>query len=203
MARYVKFKRVNNPFQRQLASDAKMINTLASLFVPAGKTTNLYKVDSFTYDKLLQDHITASYEKIDSNIAKKINNKAKAIAKKLKLENRIETLTKKEAVITFKDHKPNFINNQKCRLINSAKSNIGKVSKKLLDVINSEIRGKSGLLQWRNSSAVISWFRIFSNKNKCKFLVFDIVDFYPSISKNYSPKNYYCTIWSTRSDGFG
>ena len=67
--------------------------------------------------------------------------------------------------------------------INPAKSNIGKVSKKLLDAINSEIRRKSGLLQWRNSSAVIPWFRNFSNKNKCKFLVFDIVDFYPSISK--------------------
>ena len=61
MARSVKFKRVNKPFQRQLASDAKMINTSASLFVPADKTTNLYKVDSRTYDKLLQNNITASY----------------------------------------------------------------------------------------------------------------------------------------------
>ena len=147
MARSVKFKRVNNPFQRQLASDAKMINTSASLFVPADKITNLYKVDSRTYEKLLQDNINPSYEKTDPNTAKKINNEAKAIAKKLKLENRIETLTKKEAFITFKDHKPNFINNPKCRLINPAKSNIGKVSKKLLDAINSEIRRKSGLLQ--------------------------------------------------------
>ena len=122
-ARSVKFKRVNNPFQRQLASDAKMINISASLFVPADKTTNMYKVDSRTYDKLLQDNITASYEKTDSNTAKKINNEAKAIAKKLKLENRIETLIKKEAFISFKDHKPNFINNPKCRLINPAKSN--------------------------------------------------------------------------------
>ena len=52
---------------------------------------NLYKVDSRTYDKLLQDNITASYKKTDSNTAK-INNEAKAIRKKLKLENRIETL---------------------------------------------------------------------------------------------------------------
>ena len=132
MARSVKFKRVNSPFQRQLANDAKMINTSASLFVPADKTTNLYKVDSRPYNKLLQDNITASYEKTDSNTAKKNNNEAKAIEKKLKLENRIETLTKKEAFITFKDHNPNFINNPKCRLINPAKSNISKVSKKLL-----------------------------------------------------------------------
>ena len=122
--------------------------------------------------------------------------------KKLKL---IETLTKKKAFITFKDHKPNFINNPKCRLINPAISNIGKVSKNLLDVINSKIRRKSGLLQWRNSSAVISWFRNFSNENKCKFLVFDIVNFYPSVSKklltdaiNFGKQ--YSTIDSDTSD---
>ena len=201
----IKFKWVNNPFQRQLASDANMINTPVSLFVPADKTINLYKVDSCTYDKLLQDNIITSYEKTDSNTAKKINSEAKAIAKKLKLENRIETLTKKKAFITFKDHKPNFINNLKCRLINPAKSNIGKVSKKLLDAINSEIQRKFGLLKWRNSSAVILWFRNFSNKNKCKFLVFDIVDFYPSISKklltdaiNFGKQ--YSTIDSNTSD---
>ena len=123
----------------------------------------------------------------------------------MKLENRIETLTKKEAFITFKDHKPNFINNPKCRLINPAKSDIGKVNKKLLDAINSEIQKKSGLLHWRNSSAVISWFGNFFNKNKCKFLVFDIVDFYPSIAKklltdaiNFGKQ--YCTIDSDISD---
>ena len=76
---------MNNSFQRQLANDAKMINISVSLFVPTGKTTNLYKLDSSTYDKLLQDNITPSYEKTDSNTAKKINNEAKAIAKKLKL----------------------------------------------------------------------------------------------------------------------
>ena len=133
MARSVKFKQVNNPFQRQLANNAKMINTSASLFVPADKTTNLYKVDNRRYDKLLQDNITASYEKTDNNTAKKINNEANAIAKKLKLENRIEALTKKEVFITFKDYKPNFIINTKCRLINPAKFNIGEVSKKLLN----------------------------------------------------------------------
>ena len=72
MARSVKFKRVNNPFQRQLASGVNMINTSASLFVPADKTTNLYKVDNRTYDKLLQDNITASYEKTDFNTTKNI-----------------------------------------------------------------------------------------------------------------------------------
>ena len=75
---------------------------------------------------MLQDNITASYEKTDSDTARKINNEAKAHAKKLKLENKMEALSEKEDFITFKEHKPNFINNPKCRLINPAKSNTGK-----------------------------------------------------------------------------
>ena len=31
--------------------------------------------------------------------------------------------------------------------------------------------------------AVISWFNNFPNKKKCKFLSFDVMDFYPSISE--------------------
>ena len=51
----------------------------------------------------------------------------------------------------------------------------------------------------------MSWFRNFPNKNKCKFLVFDIVDFYSSISKklltdaiNFGKQ--YSTIDSDTSD---
>ena len=37
--------------------------------------------------------------------------------------------------------------------------------------------------QWRNTQEVISWFKGIKNKEKSSFIKFDIVDFYPSISK--------------------
>ena len=37
--------------------------------------------------------------------------------------------------------------------------------------------------QWHNTQEVISWFRGIKNKEKSSFTKFDIVDFYPSISK--------------------
>ena len=108
----VKFKQVNNLFQKQCQDDKK--NTSQRLYsCLLIKLSICTKSTARTYDKLLQDNINASYKKTDSNTAKKINNEAKAIPKKLKLENRIEILTKKKAFITFKDHKPNFINNSK------------------------------------------------------------------------------------------
>ena len=34
---------------------------------------------------------------------------------------------------------------------------------------------------WKNSSAVIKWFKNIKNKQKCSFIIFDIQDFYLSI----------------------
>ena len=60
---------------------------------------------------------------------------------------------------------------------------IGKVSKQILDKINSSIRTNSNLIQWKNTDDVINWFNNISNKNNKCFIKFDIVNFYPSITK--------------------
>ena len=77
----------------------------------------------------------------------------------------------------------NFSNNLQCRLINPAKSQIGIVSKQILEKINNIIRSQSNFNQWRNISSVISWFNSIPNKSECKFLKFDVVHFYPTISE--------------------
>ena len=128
MARSVSFRKVSNPFQNKLACGVKTINSSPNLFVPADKTTNLYKVEVKNYEKLLQDSITNKYRKSNGNIVRQINLEAKQLAKNLKLDNRIEQLPEKPAFITLKDHKPNFATNPKCRLINPTKSNLGKLA---------------------------------------------------------------------------
>ena len=92
-------------------------------------------------------------------------------------------MAKTPAFISLKDHKDNFNNNPQCRLINPAKSNLGKVSKSIIDRINSDIRNLTLSNQWRNSDDTISWFKSLQNKNRLTFLSFDVVDFYPSISE--------------------
>ena len=37
---------------------------------------------------------------------------------------------------------------------------------------------------WKNSNDTIEWFKKIKNKNKATFTQFDIIDFYPSITKN-------------------
>ena len=62
-----------------------------------------------------------------------INCKTKAIAEKLELADRIDILDSKPAYISLKDHKENFRNHPTCRLINQCKSQIGLISKQILD----------------------------------------------------------------------
>ena len=60
--------------------------------------------------------------------------------------------------ISLKDHKENFQNNPTVRLINPAKSELGKISKVILDRINNNIRENSQLNQWKITYTIIHWF---------------------------------------------
>ena len=90
--------------------------------------------------------------------------------------------------MTLTDHKVSFQNDPKCRLINPSKSEIGVISKHYLELINSKIREKTQMNQWRNTKSVIEWFKAIKNKSKSSFIKFDIVEFYPSISKELLSK---------------
>ena len=79
------------------------------------------------------------------------------IVTKLRIEDRVDTTAEKNAFITLKDHKPNFLNKPTCRLINPTKSEIGKVSKKILGRINSTI-AKNAISINGKTTAVINWF---------------------------------------------
>ena len=172
-----------NDFQQKLRRDYRDINSSNKLLVPADKSTNMYELDVEQYNKLLAENITKSYKKASSNPKNDIDLEAKAIASSLGLSDRVQCLAEKEAFITLKDHKDNFINKPACRLINPAKSELGYVSKSMLERINSDVMSKSAMNQWRSTSVVIDWFKNIPGKTRSSFIKFDIVDFYPSITE--------------------
>ena len=91
---------------------------------------------------------------------------------------------KKDAYILFKDHKPNFENKLQSRLINPSKTELGKVLKNIIQNIVTNVKKAYHSNLWRNSYDTIEWFRKIRNKSKATFMQFDIIDFYPSITKN-------------------
>ena len=98
------------------------------------------------------------------------------IAARREIDDRVECIAEENAFISIKDHKPNFQNNTKCRLINPVKSQIGKISKQLLDSINTAIRSDPdlGLRQWRSTQEVIRWFNRIEHKSIKRFMQLDI-----------------------------
>ena len=113
----------------------------------------------------------------------KSTREGKGIDSKPELDDRMEIYAEREAFITLKDHKENFRSKPTCRLINPAKTEIGIVSKQLVEKIYRNERETTHLQQWKNTQAVIDWFSDLKDKSDKTFIKFDIVEFYPSISE--------------------
>ena len=135
-------------------------------------------------NKLVSNSITQNYRKAEDNISYAIATECKNLSRKRNIENHLPSTKLNPAFITIKDHKENFTNNAKCRLINPTKPEIGKVSKNIVDKMNVSIRCKADVNQWRSTKEVIRWFNNLEDKKQLSYLSFDIVDFYPSITDN-------------------
>ena len=122
---------------------------------------------------------------------------SKRFAKSINLDDKIKCYSDQNAFITLKDHKENFRNSTKCKLINPSKSQVGLISKKYISNIISEVKEKTGINQWQNTSTVVDWFKNLGNKNKRKFIKFDIAAFYPSISEELLDKAINYAKWYT------
>ena len=183
MIENLKFRNTTNGFQKKLRNDIKRINESTKTFIPADKTQNYYQLTKEEHDKILKDNVTKTYKKADKSKPNQINNEAKKLATKFNIHDRTNTMPEQQCFFSIKDHKEDFRTNPKYRLINPSKSELGKVSKIILEKINSTIKQSTNALQWQNSTSVIEWFKSIPDKRKCKFIQFDIEEFYPSISE--------------------
>ena len=78
-----------------------------------------------------------------------------------------DKLQKYDAYITVKDHKESFRPNPSFKFINPSETDIDKVSKTILDRMNKKNTSSIHVNQWKNSSAVIKWFKNTENKPNC------------------------------------
>ena len=186
--RNIEFTNRRTHFQSQLHQDVRNIRSSENVLVFADKSTNLYELSKEQYTKLLKDNITRSYKKADGGVKNDIDQEARRLADRLDLSDKIEIFAEKPAFVTLKDHKEDFRANPKCRLINPAKSEMGHVSKVMLENIVASVSEKTQLNQWRNTASVINWFNDIKHKQHCRFVKFDINEFYPSITEELLDK---------------
>ena len=144
------------------------------MIVKGDKTSNHYSVDKHEYQNVLHNTITGEYKKAPQEKEAEVTKVDKKIATNLNIADRAEVMPKSEAYFTYKHHKPGSQNKRSVRLINPNKSNMGKVSKKILQEINNELRSKLKYEQWRSTNDALSWFKRLENTNRATFIIFDI-----------------------------
>ena len=113
--------------------EVQCLNSSPDIFIFADKSRNIYETSLNTNNELLHDNITKTYKRGSEDFIDEIDSELKEISNRLGIGDRIERMKKREAFISLKDHKENFENNPKCRLIKPAKSESGKLSKVILD----------------------------------------------------------------------
>ena len=133
------------------------------------------------YEKHLLKNVTKIYKRTPRSKFNKINIEAKNMVMKLSIEDRVERLSEGNAYIIIKDHKEKFPEKLSFRLIKPSKSEIGKISKIILDKVNKLFIESTKLNEWKSTDTVIEWFKSIENKGETSFIIFCIESFYPSI----------------------
>ena len=132
---------------------------------------------------MLAKEIQKKYKKASEDDERDIKADHSNIVTNLEIDDRVFATAKNPARITLKDHKPDFRNKPTTRLINPCKPEIGKIAKQNLTKYLNQLREETGLLQFKNSDSVVSWFKAIPEKRKCSFIILDVVEYYPSISE--------------------
>ena len=156
MIRNIEFTSINSKFLDHLNKDIQGIQSSKNVSVFADKSTNLYELSCENYQKLLHDNITQTYNKAPTNAKRDVDRKTKSFAKTLKIKDKMECYSDQHMYITLKDHKENFRNNIKCRLINPTKSEVGRVSKSHLNDIVADASRKTDINQSQNTATIIN-----------------------------------------------
>ena len=131
----------------------------------------------------------STYKKVPDKIRNKVNADGKKIIENKEVVSRMFVNGSNSCFITLEDHKSNFLNNPKVRLLNPAKNKLGRISKFILDRTNTSLRNLIKVNEWKGTSDVIEWFKNIGNKQKRNFTLFDIKDFYPTITQELITKS--------------
>ena len=189
LAKDLKFRdTVKTSFQRELAADIAKVKRDPKVIVGADKSSNFYRMEKERHKELLLKAVHDTYKKGSEAFEVEVNQEARDFAIQLEVDDRVFKTERREALFTLKDHKNNFANNPEVRLLNPTKPELGRISKQKLAMIVREVKKKSGLIQWKSDTSAIKWFEKLENKDRLRFIEFDIMSFYPNITRDLLTK---------------
>ena len=161
MIRNVKTRKIRNAHQNKLNTIIKNIRNAEEIIVNSDKTGNKYMVNKDEYKRIIINEITKDHRKLNETCDKveKINSKASTLVTELGLSERVDRMEIKDAFASLKDHKTDFRNNPKMRLINPSKQNLGKASKIIIANMVLKIKHATKLNLSRSTDESLKWFK--------------------------------------------
>ena len=179
LIRDIEFRNFTDQFQEKLKDDVRMIREASELIVEADKTSNHYRLTTDQFKELLYKDIHKDYKKAAKEDLRDTVEHHKKIVAEYDLDDRMMATQVRPARVTLKDHKPHFQEDPKVRLINPTKPDLQVISRHILSRIIKDVRSQTRFQQWINSDSVISWFSELPDKNRLRFISFDVVSMYP------------------------
>ena len=180
----VETKKFNNSLQEEMKKDLRRLQENPDQIVVASdKTSNLFLMNVNEYQDTLNYELRKNYRKGGPEVVEDIDQEAAYFANKLKLDDRIEGMALKSSFLTIKDHKEGFPAHISYRLISPTNSNLGVITKSMMQKINLRIKEATQLNLCRSTKEAISWFANLQEKSKLLFIKFDIEAYFPSISR--------------------
>ena len=143
----------------------------------------MYRLEKEEYRHLLQNVLTTTYKNSTKETERRVNCEGIKYAKETNILDKVGVNGTANCFITLKDHNVKFLYHPTTRLINPAKNEIGRISKQILDQINSKLCEILKVNEWKSTASVTNWFKKIESKSSHKFLMFSIKDFYPSIKE--------------------
>ena len=140
MVKEIKFRKMRNNIPQKMYEDMRRIKESDSIFVKSDKSDNLYEIEKGQYKQMMFKEVVKHYRKAPPDLEKELNSEAKMLAHRLGIVDRVEKYNTKNCFITIKDHKSDFKTNPECRFINPAKTQIGRVSKTIVQDICASLR---------------------------------------------------------------
>ena len=188
----MKFKEVDVAskciFQKNLQKEVRALTSDDKHIIKGDKSGSLYKIDQKDYKILMKKEIQKFYKKANSDIVDSINNDVHRFSTELGINDRVSKFVPNLAFCTIKDHKDHWEQLMPIRLINPSKTDLGRMSKHILDKILKFLRENNPKLnQFKSTDNALNWFRTIPNVKG--ILTYDIKDFYPSITREILEKS--------------
>ena len=161
---------MRNNIQQKMYEDMRRFKVSETILVKSDKSGNLYYIEKGKYEQMMFKEVVKHYKKAPPDLEKELNSEAKMLAHRLGIVDRVEKYNTKNCFIMIKDHKSDFKTNPECRFINPAKTQIGRVSKIIVQDICASLRLALNINQWRSTKDCFKWFEGYDKNDNCSFI---------------------------------